>query len=88
MATALNTLNNYLEHVLLILTLAARQAINVQGVEVLNDFVTLMEEDISDICSDVRKPGGVLPNPTHNPQNVVAGTTNNSEPWSESWPHS
>ena len=57
-----------MEHVLLISALAARQATNVQGIEALDDFATLMEEDISDICSIVRKPGGVLPNPVHDPQ--------------------
>ena len=73
MAAALNAVNNYMEHVLLISTLAARQAINVQGMEALDELMTLMEEDISNICSNVRKPGGVLPNPMHDLQNVVAG---------------
>ena len=73
MASILNALNKYLEYLLLISTLAARQAINVQGVEASNDFMTLTEENMSDICSYVRKPGGVLPNPMHNPQNGMAG---------------
>ena len=73
MAAALNALNNYLQNTLLITSDAVRQAINHQGIEALNDFATLTETDITEICTNVRKPGSTMPNPMHDPNNVVPG---------------
>ena len=69
----LNALNDYLQNTLLITSDAVRQAINNQGIEALNDFATLTEMDIMEICTNVRKPGGTMPNPMHDPNNVVPG---------------
>ena len=71
MTAALNALNNYLQNTLLITLDAVRQAISHQGIEVLNDFATLTKTDITEICTNIRKPGGTMPNPTHDPNNVV-----------------
>ena len=35
--------------------------------------MTLAEEDITEICTNARKPGGTIANPVHNPSAVVAG---------------
>jgi hypothetical protein len=63
MAANLAALNNYLDNVLFIQDQAVRDGLNQQGLTSFDDFVTLTESDISQICSNVRKPGGVIPNP-------------------------
>jgi hypothetical protein len=73
MAAARAQLNRYLEDILGIGDQAARDAINAQGLDTFEDFLLLEEKDIEDVCSNVRKPGGVIPNPNYDPANVVAG---------------
>jgi hypothetical protein len=41
--------------------------------DTFEDFLLLEEKDIGDVCANVRKPGGMVPNPNHDPQNIVAG---------------
>lgn len=73
MAAAQGALNNYMNNVLLITTAAVRSALNVEGLQSLDDFVSLSEKDIDDICSNARKPGGLIPNPAYDPTTAVAG---------------
>jgi hypothetical protein len=68
-------LNNYLDGTLGITDGATIAALNVQGLDSFTDFLTLTEDDITDICSNVRKPGGTIPNPAYDPANPVAGIT-------------
>lgn len=64
--------NQYITNTLLI-TNAQRLAINVQGLTQFDDFHSLTETDIHDICVNVRRPGGTIPNPVFNPDNVIPG---------------
>ena len=70
---ALNDLNNYLRDVLGITSMDVRMALNNQGSTSYNDFLSLKEDDITEICSIARKPGEVFPNPAFNRQNRVPG---------------
>jgi hypothetical protein len=72
MAAALATLNNYLDNTLGIDDQNTRDALNQQGIQAFDDFLTLTEKDISDICANIRKPGGTIPNPLHNAAAPVA----------------
>jgi hypothetical protein len=62
MAAAI-VLNNYLLNVLLIHDVDVRNALNLQGLTALTDFVSLTDKDIKIICANVRKPGGTIANP-------------------------
>jgi hypothetical protein len=73
MAAAQAQLNNYLDTPIGITTQATRAALNQQGIQSFDDFLTLTEKDISEICTNLRKPGGTVPNPDHDPQNPVVG---------------
>lgn len=57
------TLANYMDTMLLITSVTARTALSNQGLTAYEDFLTLSEKDIGDICSNVRKPGGTIANP-------------------------
>ena len=63
MAANLAALNNYFENTLFITDQAVRNGLNQQGLTSFDDFITFTEKDIAQICSNVRKPGGVIPNP-------------------------
>jgi hypothetical protein len=73
MAAAQAQLNNYLDTPIGITVQATRTALNQQGLQSFDDFLTLTEKDISEICANLRKPGGTIPNPDHNPGAPVAG---------------
>jgi hypothetical protein len=73
MAAALAALNNYLNDPIGIVDPQTRVALNNQGHQAFEDFLTLTEKDISEICSNIRKPGGTIPNPVHDPVASVAG---------------
>jgi hypothetical protein len=73
MAAALAALNNYFNDTLGIVDPPARVALNNQGLQAFDDFLTLTEKDISEICTNIRKPGGMIPNPVHNAAAPVAG---------------
>jgi hypothetical protein len=66
MAAAQAALNNYLDTPLGITDGATRAALNQQGLQSFDDFLTLTEKDIEEICSNLRKPGGTIPNPAYN----------------------
>lgn len=66
---AINPLNAYMNATLLIQVATTRLALNAQGLNDFDDFLSLTEKDITDICSNVRKPGGTILNPLY----VVGG---------------
>jgi hypothetical protein len=65
--------DNYLTNTLLVANHDLRRALIAQGLQDFDDYVTLTEDDISDICTNIRKPGGTIANPDHDPANPVAG---------------
>lgn len=54
MAVVIANLPQYLETVLLITNQPTRLAIASQGLTAYDDFLTLIEKDIADICSNIR----------------------------------
>jgi hypothetical protein len=44
-----------------------------QGLQALDNYITVTEEDITDICANIRKPGGLVANPAYYSANFVAG---------------
>ena len=56
-------LNVYLDVVLQINDPAVRTALNGQGLTSVYDFEALSEADVAEICTNARKPGGLIPNP-------------------------
>jgi hypothetical protein len=63
MAAAI-VLNNYLLNVLLINDVQVRNALNIQGLTVPTDFVSLADSnDIKNICANARKASGTIVNP-------------------------
>jgi hypothetical protein len=73
MAAALAALNNYFNDTLGIVDPPARVALNNKGLKAFDDFLTLTKKDISEICTNIRKPSGMIPNPVHNAAAPVAG---------------
>ena len=69
----LDELNGYLQNTLLIGQQNVRDALNAQGLISVSDFEGLTEEDIAEICSNARKPGGTINNPAYDVANPVAG---------------
>lgn len=55
--------SNYLQTTLLINDNDVRQALIDQGLTSFTDMLGLTEEDIEEICANVRKPGGMIANP-------------------------
>jgi hypothetical protein len=58
-----NVYNGYLQNTLLIGDPALITALNMQGLNDFNDFVMFEDEDVHQICVNIWKPGGVIPNP-------------------------
>lgn len=73
MAANLAAFNNYLNDTLLIDEQATRQALNAQGLQAFDDLENLTDNDVKDICKNVRQPGGTIPNPVAiaNPDNAA-----------------
>ena len=65
MAAALAGFNNCLQNTLLIGTAAVQTDLNDQGLQSFDDLSTLTEDDIAEVCSNARKPGRTVPNPTY-----------------------
>lgn len=64
--------NDYLQRYLLIADAGTRQAINQQGLTMFGDLLGLIEDDIEELCANVRKPGGTIANPNANIPNQPA----------------
>ena len=73
----LQQLNTYFQGTLLINQQNVRDALNAQGLISIGDFEGLTEDDIAEICSNARKPGGTIVNPDYDPVNPVAGVPPN-----------
>jgi hypothetical protein len=71
-AFRLKELNDYLQDTLLIDDDDARRALKAQGLVGLRDFIGLTKDDIKNICTNVRKPGGTIPNPNAGGRNQPA----------------
>ena len=54
---------NYLQSVGFPLEL--RQALIDQGVDNITSFLGMTDSDVDDLCSNIRRPGGLIPNPLH-----------------------
>lgn len=67
-ANAWNQFNAYLENTLRIAEAPARNALRQQGLAAFDDLSALEEDDITKICSNIRKPGGMIPNPVRQGQ--------------------
>ena len=72
MAAALAGFNNYLRNTLHINNANVRNAINQQGLQSITDLIHLTDDDISEVCSNARKPGGTIANPVFDPANPIA----------------
>jgi hypothetical protein len=55
---------NYLERIGF--PVAIRDALVVQGVETITGLLGMDDDDVDDLCSNIRKPGGMMPNPARN----------------------
>jgi hypothetical protein len=55
--------DGYLQQVLGIAQADVRNALRLQGLSTVDDFIALSEDDIEDVCKIVRRPGGMIPNP-------------------------
>lgn len=65
--------DDYMRDVLDIANVGIRGAIRIQGIQTLSDFVGMEENDIKQITTNIRKPGGTVPRPTEdNPNATVA----------------
>jgi hypothetical protein len=53
----------YMANVLGIVQADVRNALRIQGLSTANDFNSLSEADIEDVCKIIRRPGGTIPNP-------------------------
>jgi hypothetical protein len=51
----------------------ARAAIHIQGLQAFDDFLTLTKKYVTNICSNIRKPGGMVPSPARDQAAPVAG---------------
>jgi hypothetical protein len=58
-------LDQYLRDVLGIQSDLVRSALRGQGLTTIDDFVSLSEDDIDDVCKIIRRPGGTIPNPAY-----------------------
>jgi hypothetical protein len=73
MAQVQAALNNYLTNVLGIVQYDVINALNNQGLTSIDDFISLTEDDIGDVCTIARKPGGMIPNPALLRRAPIAG---------------
>jgi hypothetical protein len=76
MSAALTQLNLYLQNVLLINQPDTRAALNQQGLDAFGDFNGLTGKDIKNICANVWKHGGTIPNPNAGVANQPDTITN------------
>lgn len=69
MAANLAQLNGYLNNTLN-LSDVMRAAVNAQGLQSFDAFQGLTDNDIKDICKNVRSPGGMIPDPANAGQQI------------------
>jgi hypothetical protein len=72
MAANQAALNNYLQDTLGFPEDLSR-ALNAQGLDAFDVLTTLTDKDVKEMCGNVRKPGGTIPNPAYDAANPVAG---------------
>jgi hypothetical protein len=78
-AAALLELDAYLDGTVGITNLNVHAAINTQGLVAIDDFATLEESGIYQMCANLRWPGGMVnvANPAFDPNNPVPGVPQN-----------
>ena len=72
--------NGYLNNQLNITSLAMRTVINDQGLTRIDDFIGLTDQDIKDLCDNIWKPGGTIPNPNATVASQPPTITNPGQP--------
>ena len=72
MAANQAAINNYLQDTLGFPEDLTR-ALNAQGLDAFDVLITLTDKDVKEMCANVRKPGGTIPNPAFDAENPVAG---------------
>jgi hypothetical protein len=75
MAANQAAINNYLQDTLGFSQPLA-QALNAQGLDGFDVLVNLTDKDIKEMCANVRKPGGTIPNPAYDAVGVPATIPN------------
>jgi hypothetical protein len=71
--TALVAYDNYLLNTLLININDLKVTLRGQGLQSFDDFADSSDDNIGDICTNIRKTGGTIANPAYNPANPLAG---------------
>jgi hypothetical protein len=61
----LDRLNDYLENTIGITSQALRDALNAEGIISFASFALLDDDDMTRICTVIRRPGGTIPNPAN-----------------------
>ena len=74
MAVNQAALNNYLQTTLGFPEDLSR-ALNAQGLDAFDVLITLTDKDVKEMCGNVRKPRGTIPNPAYDAVNPVAGVS-------------
>ena len=72
--------NGYLNNRLNITSLMMRTAINDQGLTRIDDFIGLTNQDIKNLCDNIRKQGGTIPNPNATVAGQPPTITNPGQP--------
>ena len=75
-AAIIGYLNNRLD----ITSLVMRTAINDQGLTRIDDFIGSTDQYIKDLCDNIRKPGGTIPNPNATVAGQPPNITNPGQP--------
>jgi len=48
-----------------------RNALVAQGLDNVTNFFGMTDDDVEDLCSNIRKPGGIIPNPAREDEDDV-----------------
>lgn len=67
---------NYLMQVIGLATAEQANAVRDEGLATLDDFTSFDDDDIKILCSSVRKPGGLIPDPNAHAPAVGRGARN------------
>lgn len=71
---------NNLIQVIGLSTVAQADAVRDAGLVTLDDFISFDDDDIKILCTSVRKPGGLIPDPNAPTPVVGRGGTNQNQP--------